>query len=358
MHNRKFVSVFDEQRILSCFPIMIRREIILEANKAVIDKVSIFDSRDVSLIINVMNYLNPAFFSAGQYIYRSSDEGVKAIMFLLDGIAEEVPDTTWEEEANKADGMASPSIRKLYSFNQAMEVGGKDGLNTKNREKLGKQGSLPQVDQTDDEKRKADSAAKAKLDRKIIESGKCFGYQSFLDASEVPTVAYRAFSSCSVMILQEADLKVIIERHPVLRDKLQRALKTAIQKQTANDEVLNQQVNKLQKKNSLFAALQVGLKKVSPSLPTPLRRFSLANPTFLGRQDGQPRDRHRPGQDRGRGHGGQAQGHVGGQEGLGARGTRGPGWRGGGRDEGAGNRVAQERLEGGGVAALQGAALV
>ena len=72
-------------------------------------------------------------------------------------------------------------------------------------------------------------------------------------------IAYRAFSACSVMQLTERALKAIIERHPVLRDKLKAALKEAIQRQTASDDVLTNQVHRLQKKNSLFHALQTNL---------------------------------------------------------------------------------------------------
>jgi hypothetical protein len=243
-HNRKFVSVFDEARILNAFPIMLRKEMVLEANASTISKVSIFD-KDASLIMNVMGYLRPAFFSAGQFIYRTSDEGVKAIMFLLDGIAEEVPDLDYEDQFKQGldEEAPNPSIRKLQSFNEAMV-----GSAKKSDKKLGSA--------------KSDGGAKSGLHRNIIEAGKCFGYQCFLNnVADQPTVAYRAFSSCSVMILREADLKNIIERHPVLSSKLQKALKAAIEKQTSNEDMLNSQVNKFQKKNSLFAALQVGLKK-------------------------------------------------------------------------------------------------
>ena len=98
------------------------------------------------------------------------------------------------------------------------------------------------------------------LHRNIIEAGKCFGYQCFVTKdSERRAIAYRAFSACSIMQLTERALKAIIERHPVLRDKLNSALKDAIQRQTASDDVLTNQVHRLQKKNSLFHALQINL---------------------------------------------------------------------------------------------------
>ena len=111
--NRSFISVFDEEKILSNFPINIRREMILETHADTIAKISMF-SNDVSLITNVMHYLKPAFFSAGQFIYRTSDEGVKGIMFLLEGIAEEVEDTAWGALIGKRDRSGPiPTIQKV-----------------------------------------------------------------------------------------------------------------------------------------------------------------------------------------------------------------------------------------------------
>ena len=223
-YNKNYISVFDEARILSNFPISIRREMIVETNAETIAKISIF-SDDISLITNVMHYLKPAFFAAGQYIYRTSDEGVKAIMFLLEGIAEEVPDKDWAKLQRENSGVLNPTIKKLFST---------DNLDTDHG---------------------VDSEKSTKgLHRKIIEAGKCFGYQCFVAESEssglkAPPTAYRAFTSCSIMLLTEYALKSIIERHPVLREKLKRALKQAILRQTASDDVLNAQVQKFKKKN-------------------------------------------------------------------------------------------------------------
>jgi hypothetical protein len=172
-----------------------------------------------------MHYLRPAFFAAGQYIYRTSDEGVKAIMFLLDGIAEEVPDKDWAKLQRENSGVLNPTIKKLFSSVDNVEEMGID----------------------------TEKSTKG-LHRKIIEAGKCFGYQCFVAESEssgrkAPPTAYRAFTSCSIMLLTEYAMKSIIERHPVLREKLKEALKQAILRQTASDDVLNAQVQKFKKKN-------------------------------------------------------------------------------------------------------------
>ena len=243
--NRNFVSVFDEPRILANFPIGIRREMIVEAHAMTIKKIAIFNSGDVSLITNVMHYLKPAFFGADQYIYRSSDEGVRALMFLLSGIAEEVPDRNFGASLS---GLKSPMSGKLYcreSFNsqsEAEEEGGGGDSESDRSHGIG-------------------------LDRKIIEAGKCFGYQSFVadGASDVekPSIAYRAFVACSVMLLTEYALKAIIERHPVLREKLRKSLEEAILKQTATVDRLSRQVETLKKKkertNSLFSSLHTAV---------------------------------------------------------------------------------------------------
>jgi len=167
---------------------------IVETHAETIAKISIF-SDDISLITNVMHYLKPAFFAAGQYIYRTADEGVKAIMFLLDGIAEEVPDKDWKT-LQKQNSAPNATIMKLYSTNHlSAGSGAKEGEEGKG------------------------------LHRKIIEAGKCFGYQCFVAESEnsgkkPPPTAYRAFTACSIMLLTEYAMKSIIERHPVLREKL------------------------------------------------------------------------------------------------------------------------------------------
>ncbi len=256
--NRSFISVFDETKILSCFPIDLRKEMMLQAHAKTISKISMFGN-DTSLIMSVMSYMRPAFFSAGQYIYRSSDEGVKAIMFLLDGIAEEVPDADWEAYLAENAAAPSPTLKKLYSFS------GGDNFKGDGKQKTSA-GSAKDLFAKPDPKTGEDVLGKQEsgLHRNIIESGKCFGYQCFLDEKDGVKrnpIAYRAFSNCAVMSLKEHDIKSIIDRHPVLRDKLLEALKRAILRQTASDEVLNAQVSKLQKKNSLFAALQTGLKK-------------------------------------------------------------------------------------------------
>ncbi|GMH86577.1 hypothetical protein TrST_g13891 [Triparma strigata] len=247
--NRSFISVFDEARILSGFPINIRREMILETHADTIEKISLF-SDDVSLITNVLHYLKPKYFSAGQFIYRTSDEGVKGIMFLLDGIAEEVPDEDWVDISKRDRGgnNNAPIIGKLYS-----------------QGKLSIKKNKNNKDDEDDEAEKRASEKKEQgkgLHRNIIEAGKCFGYQCFVtkDKDRKP-MAYRAFSDCSLMVLSEVALRSIIERHPVLRDKLRESLRKSIIRQTASDDVLSKQVHKLQKKNSLFHALQTNLMK-------------------------------------------------------------------------------------------------
>ncbi|GMH84089.1 hypothetical protein TL16_g09811 [Triparma laevis f. inornata] len=248
--NRAFISVFDESRILSSFPINIRREMILETHADTIEKISLF-SDDVSLITNVLHYLKPSFFSAGQFIYRTSDEGVKGIMFLLDGIAEEVPDEEWVDIGKRDRGDNVPIIGKLYSQGKLDKK--KTGAGGKTAEELEKE--------KEEEEKKKKEHGKG-LHRNIIEAGKCFGYQCFVtkDRDRKP-MAYRAFSDCSIMVLSEIALKAIIERHPVLRDKLSDSLRMSIVRQTASDDVLSKQVHKLQKKNSLFHALQTNLMK-------------------------------------------------------------------------------------------------
>lgn len=263
---------------------------IMEAHKKTIPKISIFQNGDISLITNVMHYMRPALFSAGQYIYRTSDEGVKSIMFLLEGIAEEVPDeefisltqqiqeevensqgkqgkekgTPSKDKSNSPKKMGNIGIRKLYSHPAIMNKQGSQSASRK-RIKLGVSFKKKKGAGAEEEKAPPppppESTLGDGLHRRIIEAGKCFGYRCFLRNStkEVP-IAFRAFSSCSIMMLVESDLRMIIDRHPVLRMKLKSELKAAIKRQTASDDALNTQVKKMAKKNSLFAALQSGLK--------------------------------------------------------------------------------------------------
>jgi len=247
--NGEHNSVFDEVRIIKSFPINVRREMIMQSYAKVIDKIILFEN-DISLITNVMIYMKSSYYSAGQYILRNRDEGVSALMFLLDGIAEEVEDRE----------VLKPLAKRREAKQGKNATRGEDLDKLKNRLNLSKDESFSKLyHKEDSQNKKSDDGLK----RHIIESGKCFGYEAFVtsDTGEkmFSTVAYRAFSNCSIMQLGELELRTIIEKHPVLREKLFLALKNSIIKQTAKEEVLEAQVKKLNKKNNLFSALQGGI---------------------------------------------------------------------------------------------------
>lgn len=135
-----------------------------------------------------MIFMKSSYYSAGQYIQRSKDEGVGALMFLLDGIAEEVEDLEVIEtqQSKKAKRQTKPKMLK----------------------KMGKDKSFNKLYHSSD-------AEHDGLKRHIIESGKCFGYEGFVTTrsgeKKFPAIAYRAFSNCSIMQLGELEVSGLDE---------------------------------------------------------------------------------------------------------------------------------------------------